>query len=94
MRNYNDRLYKAWRRKIKERDNYTCRMPNCGMRKRLNVHHIKRWADFPYLRYEVYNGITLCKKCHNMVTGQEHLYEKMFTEIVNSTVVKMDDNLI
>src|SRR5690349_18523020 len=30
----------------------------------LNVHHIKKWADYPTLRYDLNNLITLCSDCH------------------------------
>ncbi len=90
MRNYNDPQYKAWRYKVKARDNYCCRMPNCSATRKLNAHHIKRWADFPNLRYDVTNGITLCKTCHKIVTGNEQFYESLFIDIVNNTEPKKD----
>ena len=90
MRNYNDPEYKAWRYKVKARDGHCCRMPNCKMRRKLNAHHIKRWADFPSLRYEVSNGITLCKACHGLVTGHEHFYEQLFIDIISNTNLKDD----
>jgi len=56
--------YQEWRRKVYERDNYTCQ--HCGDNKggNLNPHHIKSFAEYPELRYDVENGITLCKNCH------------------------------
>lgn len=55
--------YKEWRRKIFERDNYTCQI--CGEKgKRLNADHILSWKDYPDLRYDLDNGRTLCVKCH------------------------------
>lgn len=61
--------YKNWRKKVFEKDNYTCQ--DCGIKSGLGkaiyleAHHIKGWADYPKLRYKVENGLTLCKSCHN-----------------------------
>lgn len=58
------REYKAWRKAVFDRDGYTCR--NCGDKTggNLNAHHIKPYKDYPELRYDVSNGITLCEQCH------------------------------
>ncbi len=52
-----------WRRAVFERDNYTCQ--KCEKRGcYLQAHHIKQFAYFPHLRFDLSNGLTLCKKCH------------------------------
>ena len=56
--------YKEWRRQVYKRDNYTCQRCGCNKSGSLNAHHIKEWAIYIDLRYDVSNGITLCKKCH------------------------------
>ncbi len=61
----NSREYKEWRKAVLERDNYTCaechEIGGC-----LHAHHIKAWADYPELRFELSNGVTLCKECHKL----------------------------
>lgn len=55
--------YKEWRKSVYERDNYTCVI--CHTRGgKLNADHIKAFADFPELRFELSNGRTLCFDCH------------------------------
>jgi len=53
-----------WRKAVFERDNFTCQ--ECKERGGyLEAHHIKPFAYFPELRFEVTNGQTLCRKCHD-----------------------------
>lgn len=55
--------YKLWREAVFKRDNYTCVL--CLERgERLNADHIKRFSDYPKLRFVVDNGRTLCVSCH------------------------------
>jgi hypothetical protein len=57
--------YKQWRKSVYDRDNYICVL--CGGKgngKNLNADHIKPFSLFPKLRFEVSNGRTLCKDCH------------------------------
>lgn len=55
--------YKYWRQSVFIRDDYTCQ--ECSERGgKLNADHIKSWAEYPELRYDLNNGRTLCEKCH------------------------------
>lgn len=56
--------YKNWRRKVFERDSFTCQ--GCGGRGYVTAHHIKSFAHYPKLRFEVKNGLTLCEFCHSL----------------------------
>ena len=53
-------------------------------RYKLQAHHIKKWSTASTLRYEVDNGITLCRSCHDSINGLESHYEALFNEIVQS----------
>ena len=81
-RNYNDPLYEEARKKVLKRDKYTCQMPGCKSKRRLNVHHIIPWSRGAMMRYETYNLITLCRKCHDGIKDLEHHYVNLFTDIV------------
>lgn len=64
------REYARWRTTIFERDNYTC--TECGAKNGngkniyLEADHIKPFAFYPELRFDIDNGRTLCKPCHKM----------------------------
>lgn len=62
--------YSEWRMKVFIRDDYTCQ--DCGKRNGngyrvyLHAHHKEHFSKHIELRYEVSNGITLCKDCHRL----------------------------
>ncbi len=58
---------KEWKVKVYEKDNYTCQ--SCGSNKELHAHHIKGYAEFPDLRFDINNGKTLCIDCHGELHG-------------------------
>jgi hypothetical protein len=59
-----DFKYTQWRASVFSRDNWTCQ--TCGARGYVEPHHVKGWAKFPEHRYDVENGVTLCKSCHKL----------------------------
>lgn len=68
----NSSEYDEWRKSIFEKDDYTCQC--CGLRgNSLNAHHLKDFATFEDLRFDISNGITLCVDCHDTnVSGSFH----------------------
>lgn len=76
--------YKAWRTLVFERDNYTCL--HCGIKNEkglgktvyLHADHIKPFAMYPELRFDVLNGRTLCEECHKKTDtyGRGIMYRK------------------
>jgi 5-methylcytosine-specific restriction endonuclease McrA len=62
--------YLKWRDFIFERDGYSCQecgeKSGNGHRVILNAHHIKQFSQNETKRFDIDNGITLCKKCHTL----------------------------
>ena len=59
----NSKKYKYWRESVFQRDGYICQ--KCfEYGGKLNAHHIKMFSTHKELRFDINNGITLCKKCH------------------------------
>lgn len=74
----NSKEYRNWRGIILKRDNYTCQVCN-QMEGKLNVDHIKPFAYFPELRFELLNGRTLCVDCHKKTNTYGRQYKYRFT---------------
>lgn len=59
---------KNWRKSVFERDKYVCQFcgVHSGLGKSIVLHadHIKPFAYFPELRFDINNGRTLCRECH------------------------------
>ena len=78
--------YGIWRKKVYERDNFTCQC--CGYDKGgvLNAHHKDGYNWCKEKRLEVGNGVTLCKQCHDKfhkTYGFRNNTEKQFKTYMN-----------
>lgn len=55
--------YREWKSEVLKKDNHTCQV--CGISKsRLQAHHLDSWHANPGKRFDIGNGVSLCKKCH------------------------------
>lgn len=57
----NSHKYRMWRKSVIDRDGICAK---CGSNHNLEAHHIKPFAKFPECRFDLENGVTLCKPCH------------------------------
>lgn len=80
-----DTQYREWMLQVKKRDSWKCKIANEGCKGRLEAHHILNWVDFPGLRYEVNNGITLCHAHHPRGRAQEKRLQAEFQLLVSAS---------
>lgn len=81
--------YKQFRVSVYERDNYTCRVCKESPSGNLVVHHLNSFTDFPHLRMDINNGITLCNSCHkdyHSKFGMKGATEDKFKEYINQAL--------
>lgn len=66
------RFLQVFQPQVFDRDNYTCQvcLQYGGS---LQADHIKSWADYPELRFDIENCRTLCMACHYYVTFKRKL---------------------
>lgn len=79
----NDVAYKDWRRQVWLRDSFKCKIANPNCEGRIEAHHILSWRYYPELRYQVNNGITLCRAHHPRVRAEEKRLIPTFQELVS-----------
>ena len=72
-----------WVKAVKMRDGYKCRINNCDCVTYVVAHHILPWRDYPELRYNINNGITLCLAHHPRKRAEEKRLAPMFQELVS-----------
>lgn len=77
-----DSAHIDWSRRVKNRDSWKCKISNEDCNGRLESHHILNWKDYPELRYEINNGITLCSRHHPRGRRNEKKMIPMFQELL------------
>lgn len=80
--NRNDPAYKEWVKKVKNRDNWKCRINNKNCKGNIVAHHIIPWSKNKELRYNINNGITLCKNHHPTKRDEENKLINFFKKII------------
>lgn len=69
------REYAEWRRGVYRRDRWTCQ--SCGYHGRQIVaHHIEAFSDHPERRFDIENGLTLCRPCHATLENPQRAYAR------------------
>lgn len=97
---YSSLQYVEWRKSVFERDNYVCKM--CGFEKghKLQAHHIKPVKNIisdNQLKntldafscselWDTDNGITLCKRCHELILRKENFWAPIFKELIKNNI--------
>lgn len=79
----NDSAYRGWVKLVKERDGKRCKIRGKDCDGRLEVHHILGWRQHPELRYEINNGITLCRVHHPRKRADENRLVSLFQGLVS-----------
>jgi len=74
--------YKVWMLSVKNRDNWKCKMSSSNCNGQLEAHHILSYSEYPELRYDINNGITLCHYHHPRKRSEEKRLVSYFSQII------------
>ena len=87
-------MAKKWRKDpqmhkaFKERRELDCqRCQVCGNEINLTVHHLYAGANYPSLRADIWNLVTLCQECHTE-------YHRIFNNVYNHKMVNADTFIV
>jgi len=77
--------YRDWRKKVFTRDNFICQKYKID-NVIIQCHHIKNFAEYPELRFNTNNGITLSKKAHeefHIIYGKKNNTKEQLEKFLN-----------
>ena len=75
--------YNYWRKQVWLRDDFKCKIANPDCEGRLEAHHILSYTNYPELRYQINNGITLCHFHHPRKREEEKRLSPYFQGLVS-----------
>lgn len=83
-RRRNSNRIRLWRKEVWHRDHGRCQMPGCPNpeTKDIQAHHIVPFIESEEVRFEIQNGITLCRFCHQSIKTREGEYEQLFQRLI------------
>lgn len=88
----NDSAYQDWRKQVWMRDGFKCRIADFNCMGQIEAHHILNWEEFPELRYQTNNGITLCHAHHPRKRAEEKRLVAEFQRLVTAPGVYLENN--
>jgi hypothetical protein len=63
IRNSHDNI--TWKRMVLELDESRCKF--CGKKEHLEIHHLFGFTEYDKIRFDIRNGVALCKGCHHEI---------------------------
>lgn len=80
--------WREWRMKVFERDLYTCR--DCGISGvYIEPHHIIPIREDMRKLFDVNNGITLCRSCHQKTVWKENNFAEKYFSILDDSIIPL-----
>lgn len=73
----------CWVEDCKIRDGFKCKINNKDCTGQLEVHHILSWKEYPELRHDINNGITLCHFHHPRKRAEEKRLAPYFENLLS-----------
>lgn len=74
--------YAFWRNQVRKRDNFCCKINNKDCNGKLEVHHILSYTEYPELRFDINNGISLCHFHHPFKKVEELKMIPLFQSLI------------
>lgn len=80
------KAHKVWSSEVYRKNGWHCIDCNIKCQKgSIVAHHLQNFADFPDLRFDVSNGVTLCRSCHAKRHNPHNKFVKVGSSVLNFT---------